>query len=143
MSGRERQSTYQSIRMAPTSGPAINNLSSREICGALKTSLQAILDTPCNFFTEELITAYPSALVILNTRPFDSWYRSMNETIWKVGSWPSWRFLQYMGHHLTRDFYQLLRLEWEVFCGHDYSAETCRQAVEERHAHIRAVVPKE
>ncbi|KAL8657372.1 MAG: hypothetical protein Q9226_001981 [Calogaya cf. arnoldii] len=103
----------------------------------------AIIDSPCNFFTEEFMTAYPSALVILNIRPFDSWYKSMTSTIWACQSWPSWRLLQYTEPRVVGVYYRLLRLEWEIFCGHVYSTSRIREAYEERHNHIRAVVPKE
>lgn len=36
---------------------------------------QAIADHPCILFAEELIDAYPEALVILTLRPVDDWYR--------------------------------------------------------------------
>ncbi|KAL8675768.1 MAG: hypothetical protein Q9186_007620 [Xanthomendoza sp. 1 TL-2023] len=103
----------------------------------------AILDAPCNFFTDELLAAYPDAVVILNTRSFDSWYESMLSTIWKANAWPSWRLLQYTEVRLVGRHVVLQRLYWDIFSGHDHSVEKCRKAFEDHNDHIRAVVPKE
>ncbi|KAL8731370.1 MAG: hypothetical protein Q9166_003462 [cf. Caloplaca sp. 2 TL-2023] len=103
----------------------------------------AVLDTPCCFFIDELLAAFPSALVILNARPFDPWHKSMLSTIWKEQSWPSYRLLQYTDPAVIGTHWPNRRLEWQLFCGHDYSAETCRKAFDEHYAHIRKVVPKE
>ncbi|KAL8930885.1 MAG: hypothetical protein Q9208_000426 [Pyrenodesmia sp. 3 TL-2023] len=103
---------------------------------------QAILDTPCCFFAEELTTAYPDALVILNTRAVDSWLHSMRSTIFAVHAWPSWKILQYIDPKVTGMWYPNRRLEWKIFCNHDYG-EPCRQAFLKHYEHVRAVVPKE
>ncbi|KAH8689380.1 P-loop containing nucleoside triphosphate hydrolase protein [Talaromyces proteolyticus] len=42
----------------------------------------ALTDIPAAMFPEELITAYPSAKVILTTRDEEGWYKSMENTIW-------------------------------------------------------------
>ncbi|KAI9703735.1 MAG: hypothetical protein M1836_007505 [Candelina mexicana] len=44
---------------------------------------QATCDWPSAAFYEELITAYPEAKVILNTRDIDAWYKSMTQTVMK------------------------------------------------------------
>ncbi|CAL8584280.1 hypothetical protein XPA_009884 [Xanthoria parietina] len=102
----------------------------------------AILDTPCAFFVEDLVAAYPDALVILNTRPVDSWLRSMRSTILAVHVWPSWRLLQYTDPKCTGSWYPSRRLEWEIFCNHDYG-EPCREAFLKHYDHVRKVVPKD
>ncbi len=38
-------------------------------------------DFPCATFSRELVDAYPDAKVVLNTRSFDGWYKSMSSTI--------------------------------------------------------------
>ncbi|KAI4259867.1 MAG: hypothetical protein L6R42_004340, partial [Xanthoria sp. 1 TBL-2021] len=104
----------------------------------------AILDRPCNFFTEELLAAYPSARVILNTRPFEPWHKSMLSTVWKVQAWPSQRLLQYTEPRFAGAKYAGGRLYWGIFCGNDPSnVERCRKAFDDHNDHIRAVVPKD
>ncbi|KAI4169527.1 MAG: hypothetical protein LQ346_008960 [Caloplaca aetnensis] len=102
----------------------------------------AVLDTPCCFFAEELTAAYPDALVILNARPVDSWLRSMRSTIFAVHAWPSWKYLQYIDPKITGMWYPNRRLEWKIFCNHDYG-EPCREAFVKHYDHVRKVVPKQ
>ncbi|KAL8952232.1 MAG: hypothetical protein Q9222_001846 [Ikaeria aurantiellina] len=103
----------------------------------------AVLDTPCCFFIEELMEAFPDALVILNTRPFETWHRSMKETIWKVQDWPTYRLLQYTDPRVIGTHWPNKRLEWQIFCGHDYSEDNCRRAFDLHYEHIKKVVPAE
>jgi hypothetical protein len=44
--------------------------------------LQAVSDFPAAIFAEELIKAYPDAMVILSVRDEDTWYKSMMSTLW-------------------------------------------------------------
>lgn len=39
---------------------------------------------PAILFTDELITAYPDAKIILTTRDEDKWFESMKATIWHL-----------------------------------------------------------
>ncbi|KAI4181053.1 MAG: hypothetical protein LQ346_006867, partial [Caloplaca aetnensis] len=104
----------------------------------------AILDRPCNLFTEELLAAYPSARVILNTRPFPPWHASMLSTVFKVQAWPSYRLLQHTEPRFAGAYYAGGRLYWGLFCGNDpHDVERCRAAFEAHNAHVRAVVPKD
>ena len=44
----------------------------------------ALTDTPCVLFSEELLAAYPDAKVILTERDVDSWVESMKRSYYKV-----------------------------------------------------------
>ncbi|KAJ4350656.1 hypothetical protein N0V95_004561 [Ascochyta clinopodiicola] len=46
------------------------------------TDYDAIADLPGCMFAEQLIAAYPRAKVILTTRAYHEWERSMQESIW-------------------------------------------------------------
>ncbi|KAL8713554.1 MAG: hypothetical protein Q9220_002416 [cf. Caloplaca sp. 1 TL-2023] len=108
--------------------------------------LQAVLDTPCSFFSQELITAYPSALIILNTRPARSWLSSMRSSIFAVHAWPSWKLLQYTDPKVTGSWYPARRLDWEIFFGghdHDEEEENCINAFERHYEHVRQVCSEE
>lgn len=51
-------------------------------CCNLLILKQAVTDIPAAMFPDELVSAYPSAKVVLTTRDEDSWYFSMHRTIW-------------------------------------------------------------
>lgn len=104
---------------------------------------QCILDTPCCFFAEELCKAYPEAKVILNTRDFDGWMRSMQETIFKVFRWPSWLLLRYTDPFGCGPWYEHVKLTWDVFCDGDFdNIDKCRRRFLEHYEQVRQVVPK-
>lgn len=54
---------------------------------------QAITDIPCILFADELIAAYPSAKVVLNTRDPDKWLVSMEKTFYILINWTAVDFL--------------------------------------------------
>lgn len=47
-------------------------------------------------FSDELVTAYPDAKVILTLRDPVKWFHSVNNTLIPVMKWPSWKVLKYM-----------------------------------------------
>ncbi|KAL8674458.1 MAG: hypothetical protein Q9168_001123 [Polycauliona sp. 1 TL-2023] len=112
------------------------------------TGFDALLDQPCYLFTDELLAAYPHALVILNTRPFESWYSSMVATVWYTLDFPTWRLLQYTAPQIIWHWYQENHLVWGALSGDtngkDYSnVDRCRKAFTEHYEHVREVVPQE
>lgn len=46
---------------------------------------QATVDFPCYPWYKEHMKRYPDAKVIFSTRPFESWYTSVQSTIWSAG----------------------------------------------------------
>ena len=103
---------------------------------------QCVLDVPCPFFVEEFIDAYPDAKVVLNKRDVDKWLTSMNNTLFTVFQWPSWKILRYTDPGLCGAWYTHVMLTWEIFCGHDHG-EICRQRFLQHYEHVRSVVPKD
>lgn len=53
---------------------------------------EAVTDLPCAVFARELLTAYPDAKVIINTRAdVDKWYESMEQTFCAIqDDWNNW-----------------------------------------------------
>lgn len=49
---------------------------------------QATVDFPCYPWYKEHMKQYPDAKVILSTRPFEKWYDSFHNTIWKTQNPP-------------------------------------------------------
>ncbi len=105
---------------------------------------QCILDTPCCFFAEELVTAYPDAKVILNYRDPEEWMTSMNNTIFKIQQWSCWKWLRYTDPSFVGAFYSHNLTSWNVFCDNEVTnREKCLQRYDEHYAHVREVVSKE
>jgi hypothetical protein len=51
---------------------------------ALFEGFEAVVDWPASAFWSELAVAYPDALVLLSTRDSASWWKSANDTIFRV-----------------------------------------------------------
>lgn len=102
---------------------------------------QAVLDTPCCLFVDELTAAYPDAKVILTTRDADKWYKSMMATVFRAFEWPSWRVLQYTDR-LAGQVVGLDRALWDCFCDGD-KGEKAKQAFINHNNYVRKVVPPE
>ncbi|KAL8952238.1 MAG: hypothetical protein Q9222_001852 [Ikaeria aurantiellina] len=102
---------------------------------------QEVPGTPCCFSAEELLEAHSNAVVVLTIRPLEPRYRFMQKTMWKVQQhWSTYRILELLNPQIIAKH---CRFEWEIFCGHDYSEDTVRQAFDDHYAHVRRVVPKE
>lgn len=104
-------------------------------------SRQAVLDTPCCLFVDELTAAYPDAKVILTTRDVDKWYESMMATVFRSFEWPSWRILRYTDR-LAAQVVRLDRELWDCFCDGD-KGEKAKQAFIDHNNYVRKVVPQE
>lgn len=73
---------------------------SRQDFEAMLSTCDAVTDTPAAIFATELITAYPEAKVILNTRDVDSWHRSMVATLSTLPSNINYGWLIHFHHRL-------------------------------------------
>jgi hypothetical protein len=55
---------------------------------------QAVSDIPCVLFVDELLTAYPSAKVIITSRPVERWLLSVENSFYAILSWKRWPILE-------------------------------------------------
>ena len=100
----------------------------------------ACLDLPGSMFWEDLYRAYPNAKVILTTRDIDSWFRSMQKTIFSYLDKKSVRFLRYMGSERVRQDIIMNNLILKVFCNNDRDSG-CRQAFFDHNERVRNTIP--
>ncbi|OGM43820.1 hypothetical protein ABOM_007553 [Aspergillus bombycis] len=105
-------------------------------------NFDVILDTPCCFFVDELIAAYPDAKVILSTRDPDEWLTSMRNSIFAMIHFPSWRVLRRMDPRGCGRWLEHVELTWRSFCCLD-GDEKCRQAFIDHNNYVCKVVPKD
>ncbi len=87
----------------------------------------AQVDFPGAAFWREITDAFPDALVILSTRPADSWYQSAASTIFLLDA-----------DHGSSPFIDL----WRGWLGDDFADREAMIAAYERHnAAVRAAIP--
>ena len=87
----------------------------------------AQVDFPGAAFWREITDAFPDALVVLSTRPADSWYRSASSTIFQLDA-----------EHGSSPFIDL----WREWLGDDFADRDAMIAAFERHnAAVRAAIP--
>lgn len=104
----------------------------------------AITDVTAVFFSEEPLKAYPNAKVILPTWSPGKWLKSMDQTILRAMSWPSWRYLSRFDKKMIGPFYRNQILTLKIWTGGDiFNQVKLRQGFIDHYASIRAIVPKE
>lgn len=103
----------------------------------------ALTDTPCVLFAEELLAAYPDAKVILTERDVDSWVASMQRSYYKV------LFSRGMGimRRLDRDFlgkyYAMGMGTLHVWTGGEASNfEKLKEGYKRHYDLMRSIIPK-
>ncbi|RAQ59357.1 hypothetical protein COH20_005842 [Aspergillus flavus] len=115
----------------------------REEFDRLIGSYDAVLDIPASMFWEDLIHAYPDAKIILTTRDFDSWWVSMDKTLFRFIRMPFFRYWQHFDQKEIGPLYRMSELVWRVFCGNCYEKEVCEKAFQEHYRKVREAVPEE
>ncbi|KAG6994148.1 hypothetical protein G7Y79_00046g081990 [Physcia stellaris] len=104
----------------------------------------AITDIPCILFADELLAAYPDALVILTERDEASWLVSMEKTILELWRWKSWDYFAPFDPKLIAPFWKTYKYILHLWCGGPTTNKTrLLQTYREHYAHIRSVVPRE
>lgn len=58
--------------------------------GRLLRGYRSAIDWPACEFYRELLWQYPSARVVLTTRPVEQWYESVRETLWEIDQVLPW-----------------------------------------------------
>ncbi|KAE8377164.1 hypothetical protein BDV26DRAFT_264300 [Aspergillus bertholletiae] len=103
----------------------------------------AVLDIPASMFWEDLLLAYPDAKVILTTRDFDSWWTSMDKTLFRFMRMPFFRAWSYIDSQEIGPLYRMSELVWRIFCGNCYEKDACEAAFIEHYRRVREAVPGE
>ncbi|KAL8672265.1 MAG: hypothetical protein Q9168_003266 [Polycauliona sp. 1 TL-2023] len=107
---------------------------------------QAVTDYPSAMFGPELISTYPDAKIILNTRDVDRWYQyetahTTQQTIdwlYKDPVLYSLSFVDHMATSWAGMFYKM----WEIHTKNDFATHG-KDAFAEHYQHIRDFVPAE
>ena len=111
----------------------------------LLADYDAVTDIPTALFVEQLVEAYPEAKVVLTNRPYESWVRSMEDTIWWLYGSKLARFCLSTGIGPTTllEFTRLNAAIWKVKNGYKMSdCPEARAGYERHNALVRSIVPK-
>lgn len=107
------------------------------------TDYDAIADLPGCMFAEQLISAYPGAKVILTTRPYQEWEKSMQESIWVLFTWRLFELCRLTGLSKMAPLIRLLHSLFGVHNGNQYGGYETRRAYERHNERVRELVARE
>lgn len=107
------------------------------------SSHDAIVDLPGCMFASQLIEAYPNAKVILTTRRYDDWQRSMQESIWVLFTWRLFALCRISGLSALAPLIRLLHSLFGVHNGNQYEGYETRRAYERHNERVRELVSRE
>lgn len=103
----------------------------------------AIADLPGCMFASQLIEAYPDAKVVLTTRRYEDWERSMQESIWVLFTWRLFEICRVLGVSQMAPLIRLLHALFGVHNGNQYGGYETRRAYEQHNERVRELVGKE
>lgn len=109
----------------------------------LLADYDVVMDLPGCVFAEQLIAAYPDAKVILTTRDYAAWERSMKESIWCLCTWRLFALVRYFGITKMAPLTRLMHSVFRVHNGNTYGGPQSRKAYERHYDTVRSAVPKE
>ena len=108
----------------------------------------SVQDAPAVVYWDKILEAYPNAKVVMSTRPFDCWYRSVNNSI--IFGWPGcperyWGifFLSKLSPFWYR-WTDMIRVGWiKKFFKDDTSKAGFERAFTEWHKQVKEKCPKD
>ncbi|KAE8144745.1 P-loop containing nucleoside triphosphate hydrolase protein [Aspergillus avenaceus] len=123
--------------------PEVTPRYEREEFDRLLGPYDAVLDIPASLFWEDLYQAYPDAKVILTTRDPETWWVSMDATLFGFMRSPFFRVWRHCDGRVIGPLFRMLELSWRVFCGNCYDKEVCQARFVEHYERVREAVPAE
>lgn len=104
----------------------------------------ALTDTPCVLFSEELLSAYPDAKVILTERDVDSWVASMQRSYYKVLNSRGMQLLRRLDGDFLGKYYAMGMGSLNTWTGGDpQNFDKLKEGYAAHYERMRAIVPKE
>jgi hypothetical protein len=107
------------------------------------SSHDAIADLPGCMFAPQLVAAYPNAKVILTTRRYEAWQKSMQDSIWVLLTWRLFQVSRITG---LSELAPLIRLLHALFLRHNgcqFDSPETRESYERHNELIRELVPRD
>ncbi|MEM7099998.1 MAG: sulfotransferase family protein [Pseudomonadota bacterium] len=104
---------------------------------------QSSTDFPSSIFYKELADHFPEAKVVLTVRDEDTWYKSVEETIWAM--WqaiPAW--VPKVSKRFARGDFMVNKILWnDLFKGKTDDAAFAKQVFKEHNQTVQSVIPAE
>ncbi|KAF3043341.1 hypothetical protein E8E11_006026 [Didymella keratinophila] len=107
------------------------------------SSHDAIADLPGCMFAPQLIAAYPDARVILTTRRYEAWQKSMQDSIWVLLTWRLFTVCRLTGLTELAPLIKLLHALFSKHNGCQFNSPETREAYERHNEVVREMVPRE
>ncbi|KAF2272016.1 uncharacterized protein EI97DRAFT_237001 [Westerdykella ornata] len=102
----------------------------------------AVADLPAALFAKELVEAYPEAKVIVTTKAYEEWERSMSESVWLLLKWRVFQLTRWLGVTQMAPLTRLMHEMFGVFDGNSLGGRRTREAYEKYYADVRELVPE-
>ncbi|KAF2193062.1 hypothetical protein K469DRAFT_693120 [Zopfia rhizophila CBS 207.26] len=115
----------------------------REEFDKLLGEYDAVTDLPAAIFVEPLVEAYPDAKVILTLRNYESWERSMQNSIWKLFTWKLFQLVRILNISKFGPLMRMTQAGFEVLNGNSYGGPKSKAGFEAHNDLVRRVVPKD
>lgn len=109
----------------------------------LLADYDTVMDLPGCVFAPQLIEAYPDAKVILTTRDYASWEKSMQHSIWCLCTWWLFAFVRYLNISKLAPLTRLMHSVFRVHNGNTYGGPKTQKAYDEHYQTVRSLVPKD
>ncbi|KAF2621888.1 hypothetical protein BU25DRAFT_495451 [Macroventuria anomochaeta] len=103
----------------------------------------SVADLPGCMFAQQLIEAYPDAKVILTTRRYEDWEKSMQESIWVLFTWRLFEICRILGVSRMAPLIRLLHSLFGMHNGNQYGGYETRRAYEAHNERVRESVGSE
>jgi len=100
-----------------------------------------VMDLPGCIFVKQLVEAYPDAKVILTTRDYDEWEKSMQESLWCLCTWRLFVFARYFNISQLAPLIRLMHTVFRVHNGNTYGRPESKAAFEKHYDTVRSIVP--
>jgi hypothetical protein len=108
----------------------------------LLSDYDVVMDLPVCVFAKELVEAYPDAKVILTTRNYADWEKSMQESIWCLCTWRLFALARYFNISQMAPLMRLMHSVFRVHNGNTYGGPESKAAFEKHYATVRNIVPE-
>jgi hypothetical protein len=109
----------------------------------LLSEYDVVMDIPGCVFAKQLVEAYPDARVLLTTRDYASWEKSMQESIWCLCTWRVFVVARYFNITAMASLMRLVHSLFRAHNGNQYGGLKAKEAYERHYEDVRRMVPRE
>ncbi|KAL6708101.1 hypothetical protein ACN47E_003535 [Coniothyrium glycines] len=109
----------------------------------LLSEYDVVMDLPGCVFARELIAAYPDAKVILTSRKYADWEKSMQDSIWCLDTWSLFILCRKLNITQLAPLMRLVHSVFRVHSNNTYGGVAARRSFDRHYETVRELVPRE